>query len=101
MIEEEGLVARSRDVGAAWRDALSARLASHPGVREVRGRGLMIGIALDSTERALRAVSTLLARGYIVLAAGPRGSVLQLTPPLTIDVGLLEGFTDAVGAALG
>src|SRR5690606_17164311 len=46
VIEREGLAERARELGAAWLEDLS-RLRRHPAVRDVRGRGLMIGIELD------------------------------------------------------
>lgn len=53
-------------------------------VREVRGRGLMMGVEMDSGERVLDLTKTLLKAGVIVLPDGPNGDVLALTPPLGI-----------------
>ncbi len=100
VLREEDLVARSARVGGALRARLADRLGGIEGVREVRGRGLMIGVELDTGARALSAVMALLARGYILLAAGPRGSVLQLTPPLNVPQALLDGFVEALAGVL-
>lgn len=49
------------------------------------GRGLMIGVPLADSARALRAMSRLAARGVLVLTGGTRGNVLTLSPSYTIE----------------
>jgi 4-aminobutyrate aminotransferase/(S)-3-amino-2-methylpropionate transaminase len=100
VIERDGLADRARDEGAIWLEELRARLGHHAAVREVRGRGLMIGVELDDGRRTLGLVASLLARGYLALPAGPGASVLQLTPPLIISRDLLRGATAAIGSIL-
>ena len=79
----------------AW---LSERTSGR-GVVEVRGRGLMIGVALSGgSARALAVTRTLLERGWIVLTGGPQGDVLTLTPPLDVDESLLEAFAGELAA---
>lgn len=56
-------------------------------VKEVRGRGMMIGIELNQNVNPL--LVQLQERGVIALAAGPR--VLRLLPPLTIPEDQLKG----------
>ena len=50
-------------------------------VREVRGRGLLIGIELK--ERVQPTLVALMERGVLALPAGP--NVLRLLPPLVIS----------------
>ena len=57
---------------------LSAGLKKLPGVREVRGRGLLLASLLDRD--ASTVVDECRARGLLVLTAGP--DVLRLLPPL-------------------
>jgi len=45
-IDQEGLLARARDVGAYLFDRLGELKAKHSIIREVRGRGLMVGVEL-------------------------------------------------------
>jgi acetylornithine/N-succinyldiaminopimelate aminotransferase len=60
---------------------LAAGLAALPGVREVRGRGLLLAAV---TERpAAEIVDECRARGLLVLTAGDH--VLRLAPPLTVS----------------
>ncbi|MGE0787296.1 MAG: aspartate aminotransferase family protein [Sandaracinaceae bacterium] len=100
VIEDEGLVARAAEEGAALSASLRHRVGEHPCVRDVRGRGLMIGVELRDGRAALRTVARLLERGYLVLASGPTGAVLQITPPLTIDRALLDAFVDVLPEVL-
>jgi 4-aminobutyrate aminotransferase/(S)-3-amino-2-methylpropionate transaminase len=78
------LPARAREVGEAARVAFAKELEGVPGVVTVRGEGLMLGIELDAGDRALRAMSGMLAKGYVVITGGMRSESLTLTPPLTI-----------------
>jgi 4-aminobutyrate aminotransferase / (S)-3-amino-2-methylpropionate transaminase / 5-aminovalerate transaminase len=78
------LVVRARETGEVAREAFRAALAGCPGVVEVRGEGLMIGIELEDGPLALRATRGMLAKGYIVLTGGLDGEVLTLTPALNI-----------------
>jgi ornithine--oxo-acid transaminase len=71
------------------------------GVAEVRGRGLMIGVALEGGARRADAVTRrLLQRGWIVLTGGTRRDVLTLTPPLNIEGRLLDAFPEVLVEAL-
>jgi 4-aminobutyrate aminotransferase/(S)-3-amino-2-methylpropionate transaminase len=92
------LPARSAELGARFTASLATALGDRA---HVRGRGLMIGVALADAARALAAARALLARGYIVLTGGARGDTLTLTPALTVDEGALEGFVTALDAVLG
>ena len=99
-LERGGLVTRAREIGERFQGELRARTAGC-GVREVRGRGLMVGVELASgASRALAVARALLARGYLVLTGGVRGDVLTLTPALDIDEALLTGFAEALGSSL-
>ena len=60
---------------------LSAGLEKLPGVREVRGRGLLLAGLLDRD--ASPVVDECRARGLLVLTAGP--DVLRLLPPLVVS----------------
>lgn len=71
-----GLLSNVRERSAE----LCAALGSLPGVLEVRGRGLMLGVELDRPASAV--VDACRERGLLVLSAGD--SVLRLTPPLVV-----------------
>jgi 4-aminobutyrate aminotransferase-like enzyme len=94
-IETLGLAKRAADVGARFRDALTARTGL-----EVRGAGLFLAVELGTPGSALSMVRALLERGFLVLPSGIDASALGLTPPLTIEERLLDAFVDALGDAL-
>jgi 4-aminobutyrate aminotransferase-like enzyme len=85
VLAEEKWVEHAAETGAAALHFLRERAGHHAGIREIRGRGLMIGIECDTPERALRAVASALRRGVILLPSGDDGRVLSVTPPLPID----------------
>ncbi|MGH0037761.1 MAG: aspartate aminotransferase family protein [Myxococcota bacterium] len=85
VLEEWGLVEHAAEVGAHALARLEAEAGFLDAVREVRGRGLMIGIECTSPERALDACRRALALGVILLPSGARGEVLSVTPPLCIE----------------
>ncbi|HYH38184.1 MAG TPA: aspartate aminotransferase family protein [Azospirillum sp.] len=88
IIRDEGLVERAAELGAYARERLEEMAARVGGVSEVRGAGLLIGVELvrpDGTPDADRAEAVL----YAALERGlsfktTMGSVLTLSPPLTI-----------------
>ncbi|MFU8766023.1 MAG: aminotransferase class III-fold pyridoxal phosphate-dependent enzyme, partial [Haliea sp.] len=86
IMEEDRIPERAAAVGAELLQRLQAELANHPGVVDVRGRGLMIGIEL--AEPATELKDDALAQGLIINVT--RGNTIRLLPPLIID-------TDQVG----
>jgi 4-aminobutyrate aminotransferase/(S)-3-amino-2-methylpropionate transaminase len=95
-----GLAKRARELGAAALARLEHGLRGAPGVVDVRGRGLMLGVQLDGPERAARVAREALASGWIVLREGDDGRVLSATPPLTISDALLFRGLDRLTALL-
>jgi acetylornithine/N-succinyldiaminopimelate aminotransferase len=59
---------------------------NHPAVREVRGRGLMIGIDIENDAWPLLEAGVI--RGLLILAAGQK--TLRLLPPYTITDSEIE-----------
>ncbi|MFD1213536.1 aminotransferase class III-fold pyridoxal phosphate-dependent enzyme, partial [Arthrobacter sp. GCM10027362] len=92
-LEARGLLQNASDVGA-W---LRGRLASVPGVVDVRGEGLLIGFDL-SEDLAASAVQAALDAGFIINAPGPR--TLRLAPPLILTRGQAAGFLEALPGIL-
>ena len=80
IIEEEGLVDRAGRIGERICQGINRDLAGTTGIKQIRGKGLMIGIELD------RPCGELVARG---LAAGllvnvTADTVVRLLPPLNL-----------------
>ena len=81
VIEEEHLVERSAELGGYLQDRLRAMRSNI--VRDVRGRGLWVGVEVDASVVSARAVcDALLENG--VLSKDTHGTVLRFAPPLTI-----------------
>jgi acetylornithine aminotransferase len=81
IMEEDGLLENAAVVGARLSDGLKRGLAGVPGVKEVRGAGLMIGIELD------RPCGVILQRaaeaGLMLSVTADR--VIRLVPPLILS----------------
>ncbi len=89
-----GLPARADRLGAQLRSDLE--VLDQPLIREVRGRGLMIGI--DLRRRVTPVLKSLLSQGVLALPAGP--TVLRLLPPLTVSPQELATARDKIAASL-
>ena len=91
---EEDLPGRARSAGETILSGL--RAMPSPRIKEVRGRGLLIGVELDMPARTL--ADALLARG--IVAKDTHERVLRIAPPLVIDdeaiALLLDRFADAI-----
>jgi 4-aminobutyrate aminotransferase-like enzyme len=99
VLRDEDLVTRARQLGARLIEQLQT-LPARARVAAVRGRGLLVGIELDSGARALRCMQTLLESGYITVPAGEGARVISLTPPLCITSEQLDGFVSALTRTL-
>ena len=100
VIEEEKLVERAAETGAAALARLRRQLAGRARVEDVRGRGLLLAVACDTSERVAAACSAALERGFIALPSDDAGRVLSLTPPLAIEREILEAAIDAIAEVL-
>ena len=84
VLEDEKLVERSAELGA-WLLAELQDLRSSV-VRDVRGRGLFVGIEVDARRVTARpVVDRLLTRG--ILSKDTHGTVVRIAPPLNIARG--------------
>jgi acetylornithine/N-succinyldiaminopimelate aminotransferase len=78
IMEEDGLMENAARVGAHLKDALEQALAGNPGLKEIRGQGLMIGVELAKPCSAL----TQRAADAGLLISVTADSVIRLVPPL-------------------
>ncbi|MGC8490805.1 MAG: ornithine--oxo-acid transaminase [Syntrophobacteraceae bacterium] len=82
VIEEEGLVERSARQGAKLKAAIEEIARKSPHVKQVRGKGLFIGIEINGG-RAMDFCRRLLELGVIVNDS--HGHTIRISPPLTIS----------------
>jgi acetylornithine aminotransferase len=95
VIARENLVEHSRIVG----DYLLGQLRQIPtGIREVRGRGLMIGIELETASQKIR--KELLFEHKIFTGSAHDPNTIRLLPPLTLAQEHAERFLESFTAAL-
>jgi 4-aminobutyrate aminotransferase-like enzyme len=86
---DSALGQRVRHLGDYLRKALTEQISSSQG--HVRGLGLMTGVEVvlqngaPNTELAAKMIRLALQDGIILLAGGPHGNVLTLTPPFCIE----------------
>lgn len=94
-IERAELVQNATDRGTELVSALEALNSPH--IATVRGRGLLLGIALNEA-RAAELSSAALAEGLIVNAANP--STIRVAPPLIITSADIAEFIERFSRAL-
>ena len=92
-IAHDDLLARARSIDVGIR----AAVADLPAVLEVRGRGCLLGVALDRP--AAPVARALLADGFLVGGANdPR--CLRLCPPAVLPFDAIDSFATALKRAL-
>lgn len=94
VIEEEQLLANAKTQG----ELLLAALSELPGLVEIRGQGLMIGLEFEFSTKAMRLA--LLHEQHIFTGSASDPNVLRLLPPLTITNDESELFISAIKQAV-
>ena len=94
---DEELPQRAAELGAWFMEQL--RHIDSPHVREVRGRGLMIGVEIEASSGPARGFcEALQARG--ILAKETHEQVVRFAPPLTVERADLEWALGEIGEVL-
>ena len=96
--EREALPARAAALGETWRARLAASLGSV--LREVRGRGLLIGLEFATPEQTQAFCRAALSHGLILNWTLHRDTVVRLAPPLTLSAADSERALTAIEASL-
>ena len=99
VIESENLLERSSKLGAETLERLGKLQQRHNAVTDVRGLGLAMGVEVNSPDTAERVLYDCLANGLSFKVSG--GTVLTLTPPLTITDEQMAKALDILDKALG
>jgi 4-aminobutyrate aminotransferase len=106
VMRDEGLLANAVQMGGALTEGLHQLQASHSGIGDVRGKGLMVAVEFVTTDGqpdAKRAKALLPAcreRGLLLLTCGSWGNVVRWIPPLIVDEEHVDEGLAAFGAAL-
>jgi acetylornithine/succinyldiaminopimelate/putrescine aminotransferase len=96
VIESEGLVERAADIGTDFMEALGDFVGSYEHVKEVRGRGLMIGLVLDVPAKPLAKI--LSDNGLLTIPTGE--NVIRFLPPLNVKTSELDEALEIIDDAL-
>ena len=94
IVDDPDLLRRVRELGARLRDDLLAL----GGVREVRGRGLMLGVGLEEGIDATALGAHLLESGLVVNV--PEPGTIRLLPPLTVEAPQIERAVASIADSL-
>lgn len=95
VLEKENLQAKALELG----EKLIAELKQIPGIVEVRGKGLMIGIDLDRDAGPVR--SELVKKYHLFTGSAAKKQTIRLLPPLSIEWNQLNSFLVAIKEILG
>jgi acetylornithine/N-succinyldiaminopimelate aminotransferase len=90
VIEAEQLQSKALELG----NRLMAELKEIPGILEVRGKGLMIGIDLDRDAGPVR--TELVKKYHIFTGSAAKKQTIRLLPPLSIEWNQLNSFLVAL-----
>jgi 4-aminobutyrate aminotransferase / (S)-3-amino-2-methylpropionate transaminase / 5-aminovalerate transaminase len=98
IFENEGLMARGREVGARLVSGLQDIAARHATIGDVRGLGAMVAIELfkngdlhqPDADRVKRVVTEAAQRGLVLLSCGVYGNVIRILVPLTASDAVLD-----------
>ena len=96
ILERERFALRAPVLEAHFRRGLSA----HSAVQEIRGRGALLAVVLDSFERVLNVQQHLIAAGYLTDWFLFENRALRLAPPLTLTDDQAEQAVQAIRLAL-
>lgn len=92
IMKSEDLNTRAEHLGAGMFEAFRSRLQGNPGVKHIRGRGLMIGIELNRDVNRFK--TDALDQGLLLNVT--QNKVIRLLPPLIIDKAQADQIVDTV-----
>ena len=80
-LTEDGLIENSEKMGKIFREGLEKLKESHTMIREIRGKGLMIGVEMKFDVKDI--LMSLIKEGVLMLYSGR--NILRILPPLLIS----------------
>lgn len=99
-IMEDGLLDRTVSSGEYFLERLAGIEEAHPGlVKDVRGKGLILGIEFKSPEIAKDVVTRAVGKGLLTILTEQR--VMRLLPPLTASKKEIDQAIDIISETLG
>ncbi|MCL4130979.1 UNVERIFIED_CONTAM: hypothetical protein GTU68_048009, partial [Idotea baltica] len=115
LIDTLDLVTNAENTGAYFNRCMSAALAEHPNVGEVRGEGMLCAVELvehkdepgffDPAKKVGPSIVAAMLKRNVIARAMPQGDILGFAPPLSItepEIDLIVSVTvDAIKEVLG
>ena len=96
IIHDENLLENATKVGEYMFDVLEGFVGTYKQVKEIRGKGLMIGIQFRMKVRDV--MKKMLERGVLVLNAGM--TVLRLLPPIVLTMDQAKTVLETIETVL-
>jgi acetylornithine aminotransferase len=90
VLEQENLQAKALELG----DRLMEELKTIPGITDIRGKGLMIGIDLDRDAGPVR--NELVKKYHMFTGSAAGKQTIRLLPPLSVEWNQLNSFLTAL-----
>ena len=101
VILKEGLVEKAETDGQYITKQLRHLAGQNIGIREVRGKGLMIGLEVENADIAERCVQGAFERGVILGWTLHSDTVIRIMPPLILSKDEISCGLNAIAEALG
>ena len=95
-LTQDGLIKNSENMGKIFREKLEELKEKHSMIREIRGRGLMIGIEMKFEVKDI--LMGLIKKGILMLYSGR--NILRILPPLVISEEDISKVIHALDAVL-
>jgi acetylornithine aminotransferase len=92
VMEEQDVVRHCRTVGTHFRARLDYLKKRYPVIQEVRGRGLMLGLALDIPGTPI--LMECMSKGFVINCI--QDTILRFVPPLTITMADVDALVDCL-----
>lgn len=107
VLEDEGLIANARTVGAYIQQRLDGLADRYPMIASVRGQGLFFGLELidavsrqPATAQTSELVNALREQGVLVSRIGPHSNILKMRPPMPFSCDNADELVDALDRSL-
>jgi 4-aminobutyrate aminotransferase-like enzyme len=103
ILKREGLVEHSEKLGRQLMNYLQTFSGKYPFIADIRGKGLMIGVELNSTEKMDAPVMTdtvlemMKDSGILLGKTGQNRNVLTFMPPLIVEEEQISRVADELG----
>ena len=94
VIKKENLIQESLETGKKWMD----HLKTIPGIKEVRGHGLMIGLEFEFPIADLK--NALLNYHYMLVGTASNKNIIRLLPALNVQQQDIDTFNQALQSVL-